>query len=317
MINNTNNNVKKLLVLGGTGFIGRHLVEKISKTHMNFEITVVSLHEDRSIINSKKVKFISLDINKYDEVELFLKNNSFEYIVNLAGYINHSDFWNEGYEVINNHLIAQLKLIKCLSYNKIKRFVQIGSSAEYGNSNCGQLESDISFPTSPYAYAKLSTTNLIKMLHQSQGFPGVVVRFFLVYGPYQKQDRLVPYVINACLKNQSFKTTDGKQKRDFCYIDDAIEGIIATLFKDEAVGEIFNIASGVPIQIQEMVDNILNEIGSGIQHSGFVEKDNENEILYANIEKAKNLLDWEPKTSLREGLKKTILAYKKAINDEK
>jgi nucleoside-diphosphate-sugar epimerase len=203
-----------------------------------------------------------------------------------------------------------------LSNHKIKRYVQIGSSAEYGNSNYGQLESDISYPSSPYGFAKLCITNLIKMLHKSEQFPGVVIRFFLLYGPYQKEDRFIPYVINNCLKNKLFYTTHGLQKRDFCYVEDAVEGIIEAMLNEKAVGEIFNIGSGIPVQTNDIVSIIQNKVSSGTVQKGQHERDNDVDILYANIEKAKKILNWEQKTSLEEGLTKTILSYKLAITNE-
>jgi UDP-glucose 4-epimerase len=81
---------EKILILGGTGFIGRHLIEKLLK--LDFTISVISLNSNNNIHNLKKIKFIKLDLNNHKEVEVFFKNNTFDYVVNLSGYIDHSNF---------------------------------------------------------------------------------------------------------------------------------------------------------------------------------------------------------------------------------
>lgn len=304
-----NNKNEKVLIIGGTGFIGQHLVKRLA--NLNFELTVISLRRQHIIEGQSNVTTLNIDINNTNQISQIIQNNDFAYIINLSGYINHSTFWEGGYEVINDHFVSQLNLIHSLKNSQIKRYIHIGTSNEYGNSELGQLESNLCFPISSYAYAKLSVTNLIKMLHTSVDFPGVVIRLFLVYGPHQKTDRLIPYLINNCLLNKKYDVSHGTQYRDFCYIDDVIDGIIACMLEDKAIGEIFNIASGQAIQVKKIISKIQMKIGQGRANFGCYKKEyEESMILYADINKAKNLLRWEPKISISDGLDKTINYYK-------
>lgn len=307
--------VSKFLVLGGTGFIGTHLVKKILE--MAAKITVVSLSGKKNKFDHQNVDFVKLDLNNYDEVSKFFIDRSFDYIINLSGYIDHSSFWDGGFSTIETHLFSQINLIKNIHHLKIKKYVQIGSSFEYGNSNKYHLENEITSPYSSYGFAKASLTNFIKMLHVSSGFPGVILRLFLVYGPNQKTNRFIPYVIDNCLRDKKIHTTHGQQYRDFCYIDDVVNGILSAAFEENATGEVFNISSGQAVQTQKIVDIIRENIGSGKFVVGNHERDEDTNFLCGNIDKAKRILKWKPKISLEEGLKKTILFYNSVVDNEK
>ena len=149
------------------------------------------------------------------------------------------------------------------------------------------------------------------MLHKSENFPVVILRFFLVFGPHQKKDRLIPYVIDSCRKNKKFKTTNGEQYRDFCYISDVVEAIIKTIKTKNIDGEIINIGSGIKIKVKDIINKIVKKIGKGKPLFGKLKhRKNENKCLYANIAKAKKLLNWKPKIRLVEGLDRTIDYYK-------
>ena len=113
--------------------------------------------------------------------------------------------------------------------------------------------------------------------------------------------------------NKKFDCSDGKQSRDFLYIDDLVDGIIKILTKKNNLsGEIINLGSGKPTKIKKIIKNVTNLVGSGRPMFGKIRfrKDEINK-LYPNIKKAKKLINWEPKTDLNLGLKKTILFYKK------
>ena len=113
--------------------------------------------------------------------------------------------------------------------------------------------------------------------------------------------------------NKKFDCSDGKQSRDFLYIDDLVDGIIKILTKKNNLsGEIINLGSGKPTKIKKLIKNIKNLVGSGMPRFGKIRfRKDEISKLYPNIKKAKKLINWAPKTDLNLGLKKTILFYKK------
>ena len=166
-------------------------------------------------------------------------------------------------------------------------------------------------PISPYSLAKVASTHFLQMLSRTENFPAVTLRLFLTYGPGQDYGRFLPKIIRGCLDNAAFPTSTGEQLRDFCYVDDTARSILQSLVVPEAVGNVINIASGKPVSIREMIEKICALTGSGKPLYGKVNyRTGENMTLYANISKAKKILNWEPLTKLDEGLKKTIDWYK-------
>ncbi len=299
----------KILVIGGTGFIGHHIVRKAIKK--NWIVESVSLRKPSQQKKIPNVKYITLDLKNCSETESY-EWPEYDYIINLGGYIKHDLFKNGGIDLIEQHFYSLLNLIKSLPRKKIKRFIQIGSSDEYGDNLSPQTESQRENPISPYSLGKVSSTHFLQMLYKTEKFPAVILRLFLTYGPGQSTDRFIPQVILGCLNSKSFPVSEGKQLRNFCYIDDTVDAIFAALVKKGISGEIFNVGSKEPVQIKNIIFQIRKIIGKGDPLLGNIKyREGENMSLYPNIYKIKNILNWEPKIKLDVGLKKTINWYKK------
>ena len=190
--------------------------------------------------------------------------------------------------------------------------VDIGSSDEYGNAPAPQHENLREKPISPYSLAKVASSHFLQMLYRTENFPAVTLRLFLTYGPGQDTGRFLPQIIRGCLSDITFPTSAGEQFRDFCYVDDTVCAILQALDSSEGEGEVFNVASGIPISIREIIEKVRNITGSGKPIYGKVPyRPGENMELYASISKAKNILQWEPKVSLKDGLTKTINYFSK------
>lgn len=302
-------NIPCLLVIGGTGFIGYHLLKTVQQK--GWEMTSISLNSPSKERFVDGVRYLHFDMAD----QILVKRNiveEFNYVVNLSGYINHNLFLDGGRRLIETHFIALQNLLEVLPRGKLKRFVQIGSSDEYGNETAPQHEELREQPISPYSLAKVASTYFLQMLHLTENFPAVILRLFLTYGPGQDMERFLPQTIQGCLEEKPFPTSSGEQLRDFCYVDDTITAILQALDASKVEGEVFNIASGEPITIREMIQKVCNITGSGDpQYGDLPYRPGENMALYANISKAKKFLHWKPATTLDEGLKKTIDWYTK------
>lgn len=298
--------LKKILIVGATGFIGYHLAKKSLK--YNWQVTSVSTQPPKKIRFLKNVKYLFCDISKKKDLEKKIKPN-YDYVVNLGGYVNHSNKT----KTYNSHYLGLRNLTNIFLKNPPKKFIQMGSSVEYGNNKSPQKESFVINPKSlksVYGKAKLlSTLHLVK-LYKKKKFPSIILRLFLTYGPKQDVNRFIPIIVNECIKNNSFKCSNGKQFRDFIFIDDLINAIIKILNSSGLDGEIFNIGFGKPEKIKRIIETIKQKIGKGKPLYGKI-KLRKDEILrlYPSIKKIKKKLNWVPKIKIQEGLKKTISYY--------
>ena len=295
---------ESLLILGGNGFIGKHLAQK--GIQEGYETYILCRKLPHLIEKIMGVNYLVIDLTSPKQLEK-IKNYKFNYVVNLSGNIDHSDIRNGGISVIEIHLNSLIRLISILPKDKLKGFVQIGTSDEYGNTIGPQYEDQLEKPFSPYSYAKFAATHFIKYLSRTEKFPGKVLRPFLIYGPGQKENRLVPYVIKNALKDNTFKISSGEQLRDFLYIKDAVDAIMTALKNKSIDGKIINIGSGKPTSVRNVVETIVKIIGTGKPLFGSKSiRDGESLSLYSNIKFAKDVLCWEPKYSLEDGLKEYI-----------
>jgi len=293
----------RLLVIGGTGFVGSHL---LAATKDDWQVTSISLNPPSPQRFVSSVRYRQLDLTDFDAVKAALVED-YDYVVNLGGYIDHTLFKDGGHILIDAHFRVLQNLIAMLSRKSLKRFVQIGSSDEYGSLPAPQCEGLREQPISPYSLAKVASTHFLQMLHSTEGFPGVVLRLFLTYGPHQDQRRFLPQVIQACLRGDEFAASEGNQLRDFCYVDDVVHAILLALQAKDVEGHVFNIASGDPVSIRSVIESVKKIVGGGRPQYGVIPyRVGENMALYANTQKAEKFLSWSPEISFETGLKKTI-----------
>ena len=134
---------------------------------------------------------------------------------------------------------------------------------------------------------------------------------YLVYGPYQDNNRVIPFVINSCIRKEKFNCSPGNQLRDFTYIDDVIDAIYKTLKSKGSNGEVINIGQGIPKKIKDLINMIVKYVGFGEPIFSKIKfRNDELTKLFPSISKANKILKWKPKISLETGLKKIIKFYK-------
>jgi len=298
----------KLLVIGGTGFIGHHLINAASS--LGWEVSSISINKPESYRKNNNVNYIIEDLLN-DKSSLNPISDNYKYIINLSGYIDHTNFFSGGECLISNHFDIVRKVVNLVNRDHLKCFINIGSSDEYGSSPAPQNETQREQPISPYSFAKTASTHFLEMLNRSESFPSCSMRLFLVYGPGQKNNRFIPQIIRGCLEDKNFPVSHGEQLRDFCYIDDIVNALLKALTTEKVLGKTYNLASGNPISIRDIISMIQSLIKKGNPIFGKVPyRKSENMQLYANIDKIKNDLDWEPYTPLELGLINTIDWYR-------
>jgi nucleoside-diphosphate-sugar epimerase len=299
---------KSILIIGGTGFLGYHFANKCLKK--KWKVTSVSTKKPKKIRYLPKVKYIILDITKKKLLLKKIKSN-YDYVVNFGGYVNHKD----KIKTFKSHYLGCKNLADFFQKSKIKSFIQIGSCVEYGKTNSPQKENSktsVQELKSTYGKAKLMATNYLLKLNKISNFPCTILRLYLVYGPYQDTNRLIPFTLSKCINNDKFDCSEGKQYRDFLYINDLTRAIFNCFDNKKSVGQIINIGYGKPKKIKSVILRIKNKIKLGKPLFGKVLlRDDEILILYPEIKKAKKILSWKPLVSFNKGIDIITKYYKK------
>ena len=296
--------IPRLLVTGGSGFIGHHVIKRAIA--LGWQVASLGLHPPAPARCIDGARYVCADLSQPGEIRQ-LQNNRYDYVVNLGGYVDHALFDSGGRRLIRAHFDGLLELLEYLDRTRLRRFVQIGSSDEYGDAAAPQQEELRESPISPYSMAKVAATHFLQMLHRTERFPAVILRLFLTYGPGQDEHRFLPQIIRGCLEGREFPVSAGGQLRDFCHVNDTVDAIFRCFENDAANGRILNIASGEPHSIREMIETVVRFIGQGQPQFGAIAyRSGENTALYADITAAREVLGWSPVISLDAGLVTTI-----------
>ncbi len=299
--------MKKILIIGGTGFLGFHYARFCLKK--KYKVFSLSRNKPKKIRHLKNVNYFFADISKKKQVFKILKNiKRIDYVVNFGGEVEHDNLK----KTFQSHYLGLKNLINFFSSKDIRKFIQIGSSLEYGNGISPQKETLKLKPQSNYSRAKVNSSNYIKKIFKEKNFPTIIVRPYQVYGPYQDLNRFIPIIINNCIKSRNFACSEGNQFRDFLYIDDFVRYLFILMNKKNIIGEIFNVGYGKPMKIRSIINSIRNKIDGGIPNFGKIKlRPEENLKTYPDISKLIKFTKTRSKINFSDGLTKTISFYRK------
>ena len=300
---------RKILITGGTGFIGYHLAKKCVR--MGWEVTSFSKKKPKPIRTLKEVNYLFGDLTKKKDLKVLKKK--FDYIVNAAGVVDHSS----NPKVYKAHYLGCKNLANFFLKKKIKLFLQVGSCVEYGPQKSPQKEdykTKINDLKSMYSKGKLAASKYLMELYDKYRFPVVIFRLYLNYGPNQDFNRFLPVIIDGCIRGKKFPCSSGIQYRSFTFVDDLVRAMVIALKKTHLSGNVFNIGNNKPVKIKRIVQYIKKYVKKGTPLYGKIKfRRDEIKHLYPNISKAKLLLNWQPKVSFSKGLSRTINYYKSNI----
>ncbi len=305
--------MNKILVIGGTGFIGSNLSNYLINEGM--EVTIIrkskSLKNNYGLLNSCKI--FCANIENYKELIDLNIEWDFDFVINASGYADHSKFSESNNDIINSHFLGVVNIVRILKKNNLQRYIHIGSGEEYGKPENPSNEILREESCTPYAFSKTAATHFLQMLYRSENFPAVILRPFLVYGNNQAKNKLIPYLIDKCLNNENILLTSGNQIRDFIHINDLIYAIkLICDSKDNFInGEIYDVSAGDIMSIRKITEKIqiMTKGGNPIYGSKIM-RDSEGLLLHSNSHKLRDHLNWKPKVKLDYGLKEMI-SYRK------
>jgi|TARA_B100001964_G_C14185146_1_gene578254 UDP-glucose 4-epimerase len=292
----------KILVTGGSGFIGLTLVRHLLDN--GNEVKVVDLRKPN--IEHKNLKFI----NKSIMDELAEDIHGCDVVYHFAAMLGVDNSDNKPLETMRINLEGSVNVFKSAVEAGVKRMIYASSSEVYGEPRELPIKEDsVKGPISTYGVSKLAAEIYAKAYNHEFGTDIKIVRFFNVYGPGQSNNFVVPIFINNALKNKPLKVFgEGLQTRCFTYVEDIADGVLKVLEKGKA-GEAYNIGNNKPTTILELAQVVKELTGSKseIIKLGFGKetrlKSREIEYRVPDISKMKEL-GWEPKTTVKEGIKK-------------
>jgi len=296
----------KVIVTGGAGFIGSHLVDRL--VSMDYDILVIDNLLSGSEDNlNRSAEFLKKDIRD-DDLDSVLEKYSPSFIFHLAAQIDvrkslADPIWDEGINIRGT-----LNLLEAAAKVKIKKIIFSSTGgAIYGETKYAD-ENLLPKPLSPYGVAKLTCEHYLRVYSKWKNLPFTSLRYGNVYGPRQDpygEAGVVAIFCNQLIKGKkSILYGHGTMVRDYIYVSDVVEANILSM--DRGDGSIYNIGTGKPTTVNELFSVLKNISGKDSEAEMAESREGEISQVYLNCEKAKSQLNWKPKVIFDEGLKTTF-----------
>jgi len=298
------------IVTGAAGFIGSHLCRRLLSE--GYEVRGVDAFidsypkriKDRNLaplLQAKNFRFFAEDLNTLDLGEILY---GAEYVFHLAAQAGVRSSWGSGFSLYTHcNISATQRLLEESRRFTLRKFIFASSSSVYGLCpDIPWVETSQTHPFSPYGVTKLAAEHLCTLYHRNWGVPATSLRFFTVYGPGQRPDMAFHKFFRAVLGGQPIPVFgDGRQSRDFTYVDDIIDALTASMNQGK-VGEVYNIGGGNRIALNEIFPLLETICGRRIVIDNKGSQKGDVPDTYADIEKARKDLGFTPETSLHDGL---------------
>ncbi|MEK6692716.1 MAG: GDP-mannose 4,6-dehydratase [Nitrospirota bacterium] len=313
----------KILVTGGAGFIGSNFIRHVFNKYKDYKIIVLdaltyagSLENiPPAVRDSERYEFWYGDINNLDLVSDLVERSDVVLHFAAETHVARSLYQNRVF-FITDVLGTQSVINAVLKYSdKIERFVHISTSEVYGSALYEPMDENHPLnPTSPYAAAKAGADRLVYSYITSYGIPGVIIRPFNNYGPCQHLEKVIPrFITSAILKEPLTIHGNGSALRDWIFVEDTAEAIDRAIHLpiEKVKGEVFNIGTGISINVLDIAKKIIQIFGLDEKQLSFMD-DRYGQVQnhISSVEKSEKILGFKAKVPFEEGLRNTIKWYK-------
>lgn len=312
--------MQKILVTGCAGFIGSHLTELLLS--MNFRVLGIDNFDPFYDINIKKknltgfknhpnFSFFEIDLADKKQFEKIVPSDV-KLIVHLAGKAGVRPSIDDPASYIRANVIATQNILDIMKEKGIKKMAFASSSSVYGNTKETPFSEEMNVlkPISPYAATKLTCELLNHTYHHLHGLDIINMRFFTVFGPRQRPDLAIHKFTKLIREGKSITMFgDGSTARDYTYIKDTLSGIIGTvnyLLENDNVFETVNLGNNQPIVLRDMISTIYQAAGEKPNIKTLPMQPGDVDITFADISKAKQLFNYQPRYSFSKGVEKFV-----------
>jgi len=311
---------KIILVTGGAGAIGSNLIKTLANAEAKLVIVLDNLSSAYkwNVFSLPNIIFVEGDVtNDVDLKRVF--NEKPEIVFHLAAFFANQNSVDYPEKDLQTNGFGTLKTLEYSKLVGIKRFVYASSGcAIYGSESPIPLKEEFitMHLSSPYQITKMLGELYCNFFYHHYGLPVVKARFFNSYGPGEvpgQYRNVIPNFIYWAMKDLSLPITgSGEETRDFTYVEDLVDGLLRTGYYEEAIGEEFNLASGKETRIIDLANMVNEFVGnkSGVKFVSRRKWDTKSRLL-ASIDKANEIVGYQPRMEFQEGLKKTIQWFEK------
>ena len=309
-----------ILVTGGAGFIGSHLVERLLKEgyHVicldnfnDYYDPQIKRNNVEPFLKERNFSLVEADIRDREALKRVFGEFKFDKLIHLAAQAGVRFSLKEPSLYMDVNVNGTLNLLELSKEYQIKRFLFGSSSSVYGAtteipfSELGELK-----PISPYAVSKRTGELLCWTYNHLYHLPITIFRFFTVYGPRQRTDMAIHKFAKLIEEGEEISLFgSGESKRDYTYVSDIVDGIMSALDKDFDF-QIFNLGNSEPIALRHLVSLIEKNMGKPAKIKHLPEQPGDPPITYADIGKSKRLLGYHPEVKMEEGIKRFVNWYK-------
>ena len=306
-----------ILVTGGAGFIGSHLLDRLAAlgrgavcldSFNDYYSTDRKRHNLAGALSTGMVELVEGDICDAALCEEVFRTRSVDRVVHLAALagVRSSIEQPLAYERVN--CVGTLNMLECARRFGVKMFVFGSSSSVYGLSPRVPFREDdpVDCPISPYAASKRAGELYCHVYHHLHGLPAVALRFFTVYGPRQRPDLAITKFTRLMKEGRPIPVFgDGSSRRDYTFVSDIVDGILASLDSDLKF-EIINLGNSSPVTLRDMIALLENAMGRKAVIERLPDQPGDVPVTCADVSKARRLLGYEPKVPIGEGIRKYV-----------
>lgn len=300
---------KRVAVTGATGFIGTALLRALHAAGAEL-VAVVGKGRRTAVLETLPFPVQLILVDEVCRMGDAIREAQPAFVVHLSAHVSTERSYTSLAQTLEWNLLSTIDVLTACAQTGVSRVILMGSTEEYGQ-NAAPFDPHLALdPPSPYAASKAAQTAYARMFHNTFGLETVILRPTVVYGPGQSPRMLISMVMEAIAAGRPIDVTEGKQTRDFVYVDDVVDSILLGLVTPGLEGDVWNVGSGEVVTVRDCLERIERITGTeGLVLYGVRPYIDREIFRYeSEVYRTYGILQWRPRVMLDEGLRRTWAA---------